>query len=193
MGNETMQLPLQITFKDMAPSPAIESQVREKSAKLERFFDRIIGCHVTIESPHRHGQKGRLYGVRIDLTVPGREIVVTHSGPQDHRHEDIRIAVGDAFRAAARQLEDHARKVGGAVKLHAVPLHGRVTKLMPEYGFVTVSDRQEIYFHRNSVSADGFDHLQVGSEVRLAVAEGESVNGPQATTVIPVGKHHLVG
>ena len=188
-----MQLPLQITFKDMAPSPAIESQVRDKSTKLERFFDRIIGCHVTIEAPHRHSHKGRLYGVRIDLTVPGREIVVTHSGPRDHRHEDIGVAIGDAFRAAERQLEDHARKSRGAVKAHVAPLHGHVTKLMPDFGFVTTSDGQEVYFHRNSVTDAGFARLEVGSEVRLAVAEGESAQGPQATTVAAVGKHHLVG
>jgi cold shock CspA family protein/ribosome-associated translation inhibitor RaiA len=177
----------------MAPSPAIESQVRDKAAKLERFFDRIIGCHVTIEAPHRHSHKGRLYGVRIDLTVPGREIAVTHTGPQDHRHEDVRVAIGDAFRAAERQLEDHARKARGDVKAHMAPLHGRVTKLMRDYGFVTTSEGQEVYFHRHSVAEDGFARLEIGSEVRLAIAESESAQGPQATTVTAVGKHHLVG
>jgi cold shock CspA family protein/ribosome-associated translation inhibitor RaiA len=182
-----------LTFKNMDPSPAIERHVREKSAKLERFFDRITGCHVTIEAPHRHHHKGRLYGVRIDLTVPGREIAVTHTGPQDHRHEDVRVAVADAFRAAARLLEDHARKGRGAVKVHETPLHGRVVKLLPDYGFVETSDGQEVYFHRNSVADAGFDQLAVGSEVRLVVAEKESAKGLQATTVTAVGKHHLIG
>lgn len=187
-----MQLPLRVTFKNMDPSPAIEQHVRDKSAKLERFFDRITGCHVTIEAPHRHQHKGRLYEVRIDLTVPGREIAVTQSGQMDHRHEDVRVAVADAFRAAARQLEDHARKGRGAVKVHATPLHGRVVKLLPDYGFIETSDGQEVYFHGNSVTDGGFGQLGIGDEVRLVVAEKESAEGPQATTVTPVGKHHLV-
>jgi ribosomal subunit interface protein len=191
--NEEMQLPLRVTFKNMDPSPAIEDHVREKSAKLERFFDRIIGLHVTIEAPHRHQRKGRLYAVRIDLSVPGQDIAVTHSGPLDHRHEDIRVAVSDAFKAAARQLEDHVRKARGAVKEHVTPLHGRVVRLLTDYGFVETSEGQEVYFHRNSVTDGSFEKLSAGSEVRLVVADKESAQGPQATAVTPVGKHHIVG
>ena len=67
-----MQIPLQISFHGMEPSPAIEARIREKAAKLERFHDRIVGCKVVIEAPHRHHHKGKLYNVRIDISVPGR-------------------------------------------------------------------------------------------------------------------------
>jgi ribosome-associated translation inhibitor RaiA len=43
--------------------------------------------------------------VRIDLKVPGKEIVVN----RDH-DEDIYVALRDAFDVARRQLEDHARR-----------------------------------------------------------------------------------
>src|SRR6476620_11336740 len=54
-----MQIPLQISFPNMDPSPAIEAVVREKAAKLDRFFERIVSCDVTIEAPHRHRHAGQ--------------------------------------------------------------------------------------------------------------------------------------
>ena len=113
-----MQIPLEVTFHNMDQSEAVEANVRERVAKLERYFDRIIGCRVVIEAPHRHNRKGKIYEVRVDVSVPGREIVVNRNGPKNHAHEDVFVAVRDAFNAAARQLEDHADKVRGDVKSH---------------------------------------------------------------------------
>ncbi len=187
-----MQIPVQVTFRNMDPSEAVEANVREKAEKLERHFDRVISCRVVVESPHRRHQKGKLYNVSIGIGVPGKEIVVNHSGPKNHAHEDVYVAVRDAFNAATRQLEDHARKVRGEVKSHEVPPHGKVARLFPYkgYGFVEMSDGREIYFHRNSVVNGAFDQLKIGHEVRVAVAEG--ADGPQASTVTPIGKHHLI-
>lgn len=189
-----MKIPLQITFRHMDPSPAVEAAIRKHAERLDRFSDRVMACRVVVEAPHKHHWKGRLYDIRIDLTVPGEEIPVTHTGPQDHAHEDVYVAIRDAFNTAARLLEDHARRFRGDIKLHELPLHGEVTRLFPYegYGFITTSDKHEVYFHKNSVTSPGFDKLEVGSEVRLALAEGESAHGPQATTVTAVGKHHLV-
>lgn len=106
-----MQLPLQVTFHNMDASESVEESVREHAAKLERYFDRITGCRVVIEAPHRHSHKGKLYQVRIDISVPGSEIVVNHDGAKDHAHEDVYVAVRDAFAAATRQLQDHAARV----------------------------------------------------------------------------------
>ncbi|HKO08526.1 MAG TPA: HPF/RaiA family ribosome-associated protein [Alphaproteobacteria bacterium] len=190
-----MQLPLQISFRNMGASDAVEAAIRERAELLERFSDRITSCHVVVEAPHQHQRKGKLYGVRIDITLPGEEIAVTHSGPQDHAHEDVYVAIRDAFNTAARRLEDHARRLRGDVKSHEPPLHGKVVRLIPYegYGFIETSDGREIYFHKNSVTGAGFDKLQVGAEVRLVVAEGESLEGPQASTVTVTGKHHIVG
>lgn len=189
-----MPIPLQITFRNLDPSAAVEDAVRRRAERLERFSDRITGCRVTIEAPHKHRHKGKLYDVRIDIRTPKEEIAVTHTGPQDHAHEDVYVAVRDAFAAAVRLLEDHVRKIRGTTKLHEVPLHGRIVRLMPYegYGFVETSDGREIYFHKNSVTGAGFDKLETGAEVKLVVAENESPQGPQATTVTAVGKHHPV-
>lgn len=129
-----MNLPLQITFRHMDSSPAVEARVRDEAAKLERFFDRITSCRVVIEAPHRHHQQGRGYQISIDIGVPGREIVVKHE-PSLHaslaqsetgeweksleahpEHKDIYVAIRDAFAAARRQLEDYARILRGDVK-----------------------------------------------------------------------------
>lgn len=187
-----MSTSLQITFKDMDPSPAIETRIRQKASQLDRFFRRAGRCHVTVAAPHRRHRKGGLYEVTVRLTVPpGREIVTGREGRKDHAHEDVNVAIRDAFDAAIRQLEDHARRLRAELKTHAVPMHGRVASLFADHGFVA-TDAGDIYFHRNSVVGEDFDALEIGREVRLDIAEDESANGWQATTVRLVGKHHPV-
>ena len=137
-----MEIPLQITFRNMPPSEAIERNIREKTAKLDSFYERITSCRVIVEAPHRHHHKGKAYEVRIDLTVPGGEIVINHAParlsalklseargsekeliethePSKHAaHADVYVAIRDAFNAAGRKLEDYARRQSGAVKTH---------------------------------------------------------------------------
>jgi ribosomal subunit interface protein len=189
---DNMQRPLEIRFHQMASSPAIEARIREKAAELERFFDRITGCRVIVEREHRHHHKGNLFRVRVEIDAPGKELAVTHSGPLDHAHEDVYVAIRDAFNAAVRRLEDHVRERGGKVKAHEVPLHGTVRMVDHEgsFGFVETA-KGEVYFHRNSLVEGEFDDIAPGSEVRLEVAERESAEGWQATTVRLIGKHHL--
>ena len=189
-----MDIPLQISFRNMDRSAAVEAKIRDRANKLEKFFGRITSCRVVVEAPERHHHKGKLYHVRIELGMPGKALVVSRYPEDEHAHEDVYVAIRDAFDAVRRQLEDHARKRGGRVKVHETPLHGKVVRIFPYegYGFIESSDGREIYFHKNSVLARGFDRLEVGQEVRLVVAEGESAQGPQATTVDPIGKHHLV-
>jgi ribosomal subunit interface protein len=186
-----METPLQLSFHNMDPSPAIEARVREKVAKLEQVFGRIVGCNVVVEAPHRHQHKGKLYNVRIDVSVPGKDVHVGRSGPQNQAHEDVYVAIRDAFNAARRLIEDHARRMRGDVKAHEAPDHGLIVRLFPDHGFATTPDGQEVYFHRNSVVNGGFEKLEVGSEVRLVLAP-DGVEGAQASTVTPVGKHHIV-
>jgi cold shock CspA family protein/ribosome-associated translation inhibitor RaiA len=177
----------------MDPSPAVEARIRERAARLEHLFDRVTSCRVVVEARHHHHHKGNLYGVRIDLRVPGEEIFVGRAGPLDHAHEDVYVAIRDAFDAAARRLEDHARRFRGDVKAHETPIHGKIARIFQDYGFIQTSDGQEVYFHKNSVVGGAFEALEVGSEVRVVVTEKESAQGAQASTVVPLGKHHIVG
>jgi len=187
-----MQRPLEIRFRKMDPSPAIEARIRRKAAALERFSGRVTGCRVTVEREHGHHRQGNLFRVRVEIDAPGKELAVTQTGPGDHAHEDVYVALRDAFNAAARRLEDRVRRRGRRVKVHAAPRHGTVRMVDREGGFGFVETAEgEVYFHRNSVIEGGFDALEPGGQVRLEVAERESAEGWQATTVRPIGKHHL--
>jgi len=187
-----MQIPLRITFRNLDRSDAVEAKVRERVDELEQFYNRITGCRVVIEEPSRRQHKGNLFHVRVDLSVPGREIVVKRDPPEHHGHEDIYVALRDCFDAVRRQLEDHVRRARGDVKTHEAASHGRILRLVPTegFGFITAADGAEIYFHRHAVSGNAFDKLKEGDEVRFAMHEGEGEKGPQASTVTPIGKHH---
>ena len=158
-----MQTPLQITFRNLDTSPSVEAKIRERVDELERFFYDITSCRVVIEAPSRHHREGGLYHIRVDLNVPGREIVVKRDPSEHHAHEDIYVAVRDCFDAVRRQLEDHARRQRGDIKVHEVPAHGRIANLIAEkgYGFIDVGDGTEVYFHCNAVVGEGFDKLAI--------------------------------
>lgn len=108
-----MHTPLQITIRDVDHSAVLETHIREKADKLSEFFSRITSCRVVVEMPHKHHHQGKQFNVRIDISVPGSEIVVNKDAS-----EDVYIALRDAFDAAKRQLEDYARKTRGEVKNH---------------------------------------------------------------------------
>jgi len=188
-----MQIPLQVTFRNIGRSEAIEVKIRERAEKLERFYEGIVGCRVIVEELHQHHRKGNHFHVRVDLTVPDAELVASREPDEHHRYADVYIAIRDAFDALERQLEDYARRQDRRVKVHEVPPHGRISELYPAegYGKISTPDGRMIYFHRNSVVGADFDRLQVGAEVRFSEEAGE--RGPQASTVHPIGKHHVVG
>lgn len=174
-----MTFPLQITAHDVPLSESMDSELRDRAAKLAQYCDRIVRCRVMVEAPARTHHSGRPFQVRLSVTVPGTELVVNH-----HVDTDFYIAARTAFTAMCRQLEDYTRQRRGSVKTHEPPLvTGRVTKLVPakDCGFLATADGRDIYFHRNSVLAPGFDHLTVGAEVRFVEEQGNE--GPQASTV----------
>lgn len=110
---------LHLSFRDMESSPAVEARVRERAARLERYFARITACRVVIESPHHHHHQGRQFRVRVDLTVPDGEIIADTGRAANSAHEDVYVAIRDAFDTAGRRLEDWARRRRGEVKPHA--------------------------------------------------------------------------
>jgi ribosomal subunit interface protein len=113
-----MQVPLEITFRGLQHSDAVESRIREKAAKLEQFCEKIISCRVAVEAEHHHQHQGNLYKVRIDLSVPQRQIVVSRDHHDKQSHEDLYVALRDAFSAATRQIEEYTRIQRGDIKNH---------------------------------------------------------------------------
>lgn len=158
-----MQRPLQITIRDIPESEAIDAHIREKVEKLEQYYPHIVGCHVVVEMPHKHRHQGKLYNIRIEIKVPGGDVVINRD-----LAEDIYVALRDAFDAANRGLEDYGSKQRGDVKHHESLYRGTVTKLFEEgYGFIETREGDEIYFHRENVANPDFDKIALGDEVQF--------------------------
>ena len=110
-----MQNALQITFRDMPASEALETRIRQKAERLEKFHPHITSCRVTVEELHRHQNQGRHFGVRVDVHVPGGQPVVATL----KHDEDVYVALRDAFDIAVRETDDQTQIVRGRVKSHA--------------------------------------------------------------------------
>lgn len=185
-----MQSPVQVTFRDIPSSPALSAHVEKRAAKLDTFFERITHCHVVVEAPHRHHKHGKRYHVRIDLHVPGKELVVSKN--PDEAKEDAYAAIDDAFTDAERALEEFARLHQPDTKTHTKQPHGVVTKIFWDrgYGFIQDEEGRDVYFHKNSVIGVRFEKVVVGTKVRFAEEDGEK--GPQASTVYVLGVNNEV-
>jgi len=179
-----MQIPLQITFRNMDSSEALDAEIRKRVDKLTKAYEEIVSCRVVVEAPPQHRRKGGLFKVNIDITCPEGKVAVNREPPaRDRSHEDVYVALRDAMNAAARQLDQYNRRRQGLVKTHEEIPRGRITHLFPleDYGRITTVDNREIYFHRNSVLNADFDSLTIGTLVSFHEEEGDQ--GPQASTV----------
>lgn len=185
-----MQIPLDITYRDVDKTPALEELIRSKVAKLEDVCDHIMGCHIAVERAHTHPSHGSPYRVRLDLTVPpGHEIAVAKNPGEGVQYDALETVIRDVFDAARRQLKELTEKQQNHTKSHPEQaVGGIVSKLFPSegYGFLKTLDGQEVYFHSNSVLHDDFDRLTVGSGVQYFLSEG--IDGPQASTVRLIDK-----
>lgn len=190
-----------ITFRGIEPSSALEAEIRARIHRLERYYRSITGCRVLVELVQRHHEFGNRYHVRIDLTVPGEEIVVAHEASLHATAQDVEmprttkedepdparkhasVAVREAFDIARRRLQDYGRRQRGVVKRPTRQSRGRVVQLAPidEYGYIEAEDGREVYFQRSSVLKGAFGRLTVGSAVSFVEEPGEK--GPQASTV----------
>jgi cold shock CspA family protein/ribosome-associated translation inhibitor RaiA len=179
-----MQTPLQITFRGTSdPSGAIHTNIQEHVEKLDSFHKNIIGCQVVVESPHHSHHKGNLYQVRVNLSVPGHKFVASSESKHNHSHEDVYVAVRDAFESINRQLESITHIQRGDVKVHIALPEGNVSVLYPENnnGRIVTADGHDIYFHRNTLNNGDFDKLKVGTLVAYEAEMGD--DGLQATFV----------
>ena len=118
-----MQVPLQITIRNMQHSDALEAHIRDKVERLAGAHPRITSCRVTVEESGRHRRQGRQFQVRIDVRAPQREIVATRD--QD---EDVYVALREAFDATKRQLEEVVRGQRGDTGRHELPTPGGAEK-----------------------------------------------------------------
>jgi ribosome-associated translation inhibitor RaiA len=112
-----MNKPLEITFQGVEKSATIEATITEKAAKLERHFDRLTNIRVVVAAPHRHSHKGKIYQIKIEVSIPDHApLVVTHEPDVNNASEDLQTAIRHAFDAALRRLDDTVGRMSTAAK-----------------------------------------------------------------------------
>ncbi len=179
-----MQKPIEISYRGVAKSDEIETLVRDKAARLDKFCDHVSRCDVIIEQPNHAQHSGSPFRVRIDVTVPPHHELVADEKPTKHEmHEPLTKVIGDAFRSMERQLKELTARQHHKVKTHEDGGHALVSKLFAAdgYGFITDLQGRDVYFHRDSLKNGDFDRLKVGTEVRFD--EVSSEKGAHATSV----------
>jgi cold shock CspA family protein len=180
-----MEVPLEISFREVGKTPELEELIRGHVSDLEKVGGNLISCRVAVEKPQKHQQSGNPYRVRIDMRVPpGHELVVRKEPMDSPMHASLHAVITDAFETAERRLRKLTEKMREEPQKHP---GGENTAFVARlfrnegYGFIRAFHGDEYYFHKNSVLDDRFDQLEPGMVVRFAAETGEK--GPQASTV----------
>ena len=188
-----MDVPLEIAFHNLESSTAVETRVRERVAKLEKLFPRLVAFRVVVEAPHRQHQKGNIFRVRIEMSVPGDDLVVSkepNRAQERFADPDVYVVLKDAFDTAERMLKDYKGKQSGDVKTHDTPMHGHIMRINPnnDFGFLRSAEGTQLWFHRNSVMNEELESFAEGDPVHYVEVIGET--GPQASKVWRVSSDH---
>ncbi|MFC5069949.1 HPF/RaiA family ribosome-associated protein [Flaviflagellibacter deserti] len=185
-----MQVPVEIAFHNIQSSQWAEEAIRERVAKLETIFDRIVTCRVRVDQRAKNALSVPPV-IRIEIGVPGhKDIVVSHEPEhlqQKFQTPDIRVAINEAFRIAERQLLDFKEQLKGRTKAPqrdiANQFLGQIAEMDPagDFGFLLTKEGGMLYFHRNSLLAGDFDRLKRGDQVHYVEDVGDT--GPIAVKV----------
>jgi cold shock CspA family protein len=180
-----MQIPLEISYRNIRKRESIESLIKQKVKKLEDVCDYMTSCRIALEIPQKNIRKGNPYRIRISIRVPhSHEVVVRHEPGGDKDDDSLEHIIRETFEAARKQLRELVEKQRREVKIHSQQeVTAIVEKLYPQdgYGFIRTMEGRQLYFHRNSVLHNDFNRIKIGSSVRYFEEEGE--DGPQASTV----------
>ena len=69
---------LEISFRDIEHSDAIEFQIREKASKLVSRYEDITGIRAVVGLPHNHSNKGNIAHISLEVGLPGETVAITH-------------------------------------------------------------------------------------------------------------------
>ncbi len=187
-----MERRLQIAFKNVESSASLETLIRERVERLQRFHPHITGARVVVEVPHRSPESSKVpLGIAVEIDVPGRNTVIA-KGEQERREVkgDRTAVVNRVFEAAERQLEQIQAIRKGEVKQHgSVGDTGVVVRIFPDqnYGFIEVKGSPDLYFTGDVMANGDFKTIKVGTVVHVTRATAEGPMGPQASSVKLMG------
>ncbi len=180
-----MQIPLEISYRDVNKTPELDSLVREKIDKLEKICDYMTSGRVAIEKPQQNLKAGSPFRVRLEFRIPPQhQIIVKREPGEGDRNDPLEAVIRDAFEAARKQIRELVDKNRKEIKKHPEQeVSAIVNRIFPEegYGFIRSMDGRDIYFHKNSVVNNEFGSIKEGTGVRFFEEQGEK--GPQASTV----------
>lgn len=182
-----MPFPLQITFQGISHSEAIESDIRQRAAGLERFRDQITACNVTVDIPHHHRHRGNHHAMRIEISTASGNFTTSREPTRNDSKKDFHSVIRDAFQLATRFLEQGEQSRQGNANDPTSWPRGVVARLFAEdgYGFLTTPGGEEVYFSHTSMLDGAFARLAVGSVVGfvLAAADRDSDEVARAANV----------
>lgn len=189
-----MEKPAEIVFQGTDKSDAVEARIHERIARLEQRHDRLIGCRVFVRGLHRRHRQGNLYTVDIELSTPLTTLAIGRRPGDDNAHEDVFVAIRDAFDAMERRLLKLKQKHDPRPTAHDAALQGRIDEIDHERGDgeIATTDGRLVYFHRNAVLNADFESLAVGDAVELVVHARDSAKGPHASSVRPISAAKFV-
>lgn len=179
-----MQIEPIISYQNLDHSPAVEELVHTRIKALEKRYERITGCEVTLDAPQKKKRHGRVFRVRLYLRLPGPDLSFSRAVSQGSAQDDLMLAVNRAFSAAEKAVKKRKKvRVGIEVKHHPPVLHGEIIELEPElgHGWVRADNGHRIYFQRDSMTSNDWNRLKTGKRLRFRALEGEK--GPYATAV----------
>lgn len=179
-----MQVAPQLSFKNFEPNARVRARIEKELAHLEKVHSRLTSCKVLIEGPAGQHRTGNLARVRLYLAVPGgQDIAVSNVRDDNHAHEDVMVAIRDAFRAAERQLKKTRPDPRVEAAMAPTRLSGRIARFLEGGmdGFIEGEDGLDYYFHAREATETAFADLIVGDRVTFRPEDGEK--GPMARAV----------
>ncbi len=189
-----MEEALEITFHNLESSEAMETAIRDRFAKLERLYDRVTACRVSVEALHRQHRTGNVFEVHVDLLVPGAEIVASkppQKAKDRYANPDVYVSIRQAFDAAERQLKRFKRQQREDLQPADPLFQGQIVETHPEedWGYLLTKEGALLYFNRNAVLDGSFEGLKRGDVVHYIEAMGDT--GPTAVKVWSGPEHDL--
>lgn len=165
-----MQVPLQITMRNIDHSEAVEERIRMKANKLNQFSEQIISCEVVVERSQANRNSGVLHNIRLHVAMPRKNLVVNRN-----EQENLYTAIRDSFENMGRKVEETARMMQGDVKSHEPIVQGEIVRLFKDdrFGFIETNVGDEYYFNEDSLMNHSFVHLQVGMPVHFIEKVGD--------------------
>lgn len=94
-----MKSAVDVVYRDLASSTAINETITKKIEKLNRYTDQIVHSRIVLDTPHNHKHKGKQFRASLEIDLKGSPIAIT----QDN--ESIHLAIRDAFITAERKIK----------------------------------------------------------------------------------------